>query len=493
MPGIANICYCASLAVVVVLHVDFHENKHKATAMSTITQLLKSSLTAVIALLFSPVAVLTAQPIAIDSPLNIKSIVTLVRPQETNANNGFPIFISGAQVAAAFNKGRRREETDFGFPANALGIFSLPAGYDSFTPAQRALYIINAERQARKGMDYGRGPVSGLPLEGLETALCGVSADHAFYIDSTGNFSLTGRNGSLPFDRVSGAYQAGCLQQLGFVENLYSGPALFYNVEMAIFSWLYRDSDGGNRLLLLLQKYGYWEKAAVTVQGFVDDHGTTGSEGILGIGISNGVVVLDIADPSGQAGCGFSLVENPLPVHLISWKGSYQENVVRLDWETSWEENSDYFLVQRSADLKTFHTIAKVASAGTTRSRQHYEWTDQAPEPGNNYYRLLQTDLDGTTETSRIIAVRNESSLSGKLVVYPNPARTGEAFRVKMPEIGSGNVFLYDIIGRRLPVVTSPEREGEVLIRPGEALAAGMYSLVVVENGRRRYGQVFVQ
>ena len=461
--------------------------------MNTIIRLLQLPVASSLALLFLPVTVLTAQPVTIDSPLNIKNIVTLVRPQETNATNGFSIFISSSQVVAAFNKGRRSEEADFGFPANALGTFALPAGYDSFTPAQRALYIINAERKARKGMDYGRGPVSGAPLEGLETALCNVSADHAFYIDSTGNFSLTGRNGSLPFDRVSGAYQTGCLQRLGMVENLYSGPALFYNVEMAIFPWLYRDSDGGNRLLLLLQKYGYREKVQATVQGFVDDHGAAGSEGILGIGISNGVVVLDMADPSGQAGCGFSLIENPLPVHLISWHGRYQNHSIKLDWETAWEENSDYFLVQRSSDLKTFHNIAQVASTGTTRVRQRYIWTDEAPEPGINYYRLVQTDLDGTTETSRIIAVRDEESVSVNLVVYPNPSRAGEAFRIKIAANGVENVFLYNIVGRELPIITSVDTKGEVLVEPAEALEPGMYSLVVVENGRREYARVLVK
>ncbi|SEJ59176.1 Por secretion system C-terminal sorting domain-containing protein [Dyadobacter sp. SG02] len=438
---------------------------------------------------------LSAQSIVIDSPAKLTTSVRLSRPQETNANSGFALFVSGAQVVAAFNKGRRSEETEFGFSQNALGIFSLPAGYDSFTQAQRALYIINAERQARAGMDYGNGPVSGRLLEGLETTLCNAAYDHAFYTDSTKKFLSIGRNGLGPYDRVDAAFQTGCIQRLGLIENMYSGPVSAYNVEAAIFTWLYQDIVGASRTLILLQKFGRydWEGVRQIVQGFIDDHGPAGSEGILGIGVSNGIVVMDVTDPTKNAGCGFSFIQNPLPVHLISWNGSYQENVVKLNWETAWEENSDYFAIQRSADLKTFTTIGKVASKGTTAVRQSYEWTDADPEPGTNYYRLVQTDADGTTETSRIIAIHNEPLSSGKLAVYPNPSRPGEAFRVNVAANGAESIILYNLVGREMPILTFAEGDGVVLVKPAEPLPSGMYSVVVAGNGGRQYARVFVK
>ncbi|SDF90178.1 Por secretion system C-terminal sorting domain-containing protein [Dyadobacter soli] len=464
--------------------------------MPTLILLLQRSMASIATLLFSLSATISLAQAVNDSPTRLINLVVLSRPQETSTNTGFALFSSNAQVIAAFNKGRRFEEAAFGFPANSLGIFSLPAGYDSFTPAQRALYIINGERTARAGFDYGNGPVLGKPLEGVETTLCDIAAKQAFFVDSTKIFTSIGPDGSTGIERILAAFGTNCVELLGRAGSYYTGGSLGYAVENAIFEWLYRDgASGGNRMLMLLQTRGvleFREGSPMPVVGFKDNHGAAGSEGFLGIGVSHGVVVLEIIDPGRRTDCAFSVEQNPLPVHLISWNGIYETNTIKLDWETAWEENSDYFLVQRSTDLKTFQTLTKVASKGTTRDQQRYEWVDTDPRAGINYYRLVQTDVDETTETSRIIAVRNDMQANENLAVYPNPSHSGEAFRVKAPG-NAGNIALYDIVGRECAIVVSAESEGELIVKPTEALPAGMYSLIVVENGRKRHGRVFVK
>jgi hypothetical protein len=92
-----------------------------------------------------------------------------------------------------------------------------------------------------------------------------------------------------------------------------------------------------------------------------------------------------------------------VPVQLIYFRGKSEADRVRLNWATATEINSSHFNVERSTDLKDFTTIGKITSAGDSRQRIEYNFLDEAPLPGVNYYRLKQVDKDGTSELSKII------------------------------------------------------------------------------------------
>ncbi|HVZ96155.1 MAG TPA: T9SS type A sorting domain-containing protein [Chitinophagaceae bacterium] len=113
------------------------------------------------------------------------------------------------------------------------------------------------------------------------------------------------------------------------------------------------------------------------------------------------------------------------PVKFLSCNATVQTNNVLLQWQTAQEENSSYFNVQRSYDGKSFTTIAKVAAAGNSSSARNYSYTDESAGSLNTntvFYRLAETDIDGSVTYSEVKAV----NFTGKAVefsVFPNPAR----------------------------------------------------------------------
>jgi hypothetical protein len=118
---------------------------------------------------------------------------------------------------------------------------------------------------------------------------------------------------------------------------------------------------------------------------------------------------------------------NPLPVSLGNFKATVDAaNEVQLKWTTFTEINNDYFTVERSASGSDYQELARINGAGNSTTVINYSYTDTDPETGINYYRLRQTDFDGTVRTSSPIKVqvskitRSESSLQ----VYPNPFST---------------------------------------------------------------------
>ena len=97
--------------------------------------------------------------------------------------------------------------------------------------------------------------------------------------------------------------------------------------------------------------------------------------------------------------------ENPLPIELLAFSGRREGEQVRLEWVTASEQDNDYFTLERSADGADFTPIATVDGAGTSFETLYYTEPDRAPLAGWNYYRLWQTDFDGTTTVSPVVAV----------------------------------------------------------------------------------------
>lgn len=98
--------------------------------------------------------------------------------------------------------------------------------------------------------------------------------------------------------------------------------------------------------------------------------------------------------------CGGSL-----PIELTSFTAKANGRVVNLDWTTATEHNNAYFTIERSQDGLVFEEVVRVDGAGDSQSELRYEATDEKPFSGTSYYRLRQTDNDGSSTTSNVVAV----------------------------------------------------------------------------------------
>ncbi len=114
-----------------------------------------------------------------------------------------------------------------------------------------------------------------------------------------------------------------------------------------------------------------------------------------------------------------------LPVDLLSFTASQTENSILLTWQTATELNNDYFTIERSQNGIHYEAIGKVQGYGTTNEQQDYEFADNNPLQGLSYYRLRQTDFDGTIEIFRPVSVVFEGLASASALIFPNPLHKG--------------------------------------------------------------------
>lgn len=97
----------------------------------------------------------------------------------------------------------------------------------------------------------------------------------------------------------------------------------------------------------------------------------------------------------------------PLPVALLSFEGKNEGDKNKLKWVTASEHNNDYFTLEKSVDGKAFLEIGKIAGAGTSMQENYYSFNDVDFRNEINYYRLKQTDYDGTTVYTKTISIDN--------------------------------------------------------------------------------------
>jgi hypothetical protein len=114
-----------------------------------------------------------------------------------------------------------------------------------------------------------------------------------------------------------------------------------------------------------------------------------------------------------------SIGTSTLPIELITFDAIKNDRQVELSWKTATETNNDFFSIERSADGVAWETVHTLSGAGNSSQVSAYSWIDYSPYNGVSYYRLRQTDYDGTTKSFHIVSVEQEDVK--ELQAYPNP------------------------------------------------------------------------
>ncbi len=102
-----------------------------------------------------------------------------------------------------------------------------------------------------------------------------------------------------------------------------------------------------------------------------------------------------------------------VPIELASFDVKQKNDEAQLNWTTLSEMNFDYFTVEMSLNGKDFESVTDVKGAGESRDRQDYNFTMPLNEKLKKfpflYFRLKQTDLDGTTTYSDVVTLTTKT------------------------------------------------------------------------------------
>ncbi|MBN2681915.1 MAG: hypothetical protein JXR58_05370 [Bacteroidales bacterium] len=162
---------------------------------------------------------------------------------------------------------------------------------------------------------------------------------------------------------------------------------------------------------------------------------------------------------------------NNLPVVLKSFNADCNNNNIEINWTCSSEINNDFFTIESSADAINWITEEIIQARGNANYETHYQFNINNNENAYKYFRLKQTDFDGTTvvlKTSTVIC--NESENSAK--VYPVPASS--FITVELALDNSSTIYITDITGRE---IFSQKHCENISIINVESFNPGLYNL----------------
>ena len=200
-----------------------------------------------------------------------------------------------------------------------------------------------------------------------------------------------------------------------------------------------------------------------------------------------------LGDGSGSQPIVFTYIiqdnDTPLPVELISFDATNENNTVSLDWKTASEIDNDFFSVERSSNGVDFFEIGQVAGNGTTNELQTYNFVDKSPLNGVSYYRLRQVDYDGAFEYSNVADV-SIALANFAFNVYPNPIENHRAI-IEMRNVGEGDasISVYNSVGKVVlnkTVALNPNQSLKYDLELERNTPTGIY-IVEVRSGKNRY------
>lgn len=167
-----------------------------------------------------------------------------------------------------------------------------------------------------------------------------------------------------------------------------------------------------------------------------------------------------------------------IPVELVSFNASLDQNNVVLTWQTATELNSSYFDVERKVSGSEWNSIGRVTAAGNSTRTIDYRFIDENVEGTISLYRLKQVDLDGSYTYSQEVEVNTEIPSSFSLSQnYPNPFNPTTKINYSVPFDSKVTISVYSVTGELImELVNDNVSSGSYSVDfDGSNLASGMY------------------
>lgn len=193
-----------------------------------------------------------------------------------------------------------------------------------------------------------------------------------------------------------------------------------------------------------------------------------------------------------------------LPVEFLSFSALLQDDEqVLLNWATASEQNNDHFTIERSIDTKQWETIGNIKGSGNSQQTKNYQFLDDQTQSTNQlinqftiYYRLKQTDFDGSSSYSKTASVHIGQNILDQVSISPNPFNAILRISYQTPAEGELIYSIKNLIGESYvdkKIVLQQNSEQQLEIGGLDQLPAGVYVLQLQYAAKRYHYKIIKQ
>jgi len=99
----------------------------------------------------------------------------------------------------------------------------------------------------------------------------------------------------------------------------------------------------------------------------------------------------------------------------------YNTSQVYLEWNVITESNINSFQIERSLDGLNYTIVGEIKNISNTSKKKLFEFVDEHPKIGENFYRLRQLSINGESEISEVNKIEIIKVID-EFMIHPNPA-----------------------------------------------------------------------
>lgn len=167
-----------------------------------------------------------------------------------------------------------------------------------------------------------------------------------------------------------------------------------------------------------------------------------------------------------------------LPVELVSFTGRITNKMVKLDWILASQINlKEIILFRNNKVLWTF--------TNRDEAQMYWQYYDEDPEPGINYYELMFVDHDGSYEYSPLVAVKYDENA----IIHLQQDANTHVFRKKEISNAEYKATIYKTDGSLIAnSVWLPHND--LIVRLNDP---GFYFITLYNDAEQHHYKVFVK